>query len=436
MKRWWRMPGMLLPALVLAASVYAADTGAGPAGQGATPPALKVEFQKGVPCTVRVLHDGKDAQPWLLEVTPPGGAKSALRLPLRGNGATMRVAAMRAAPFVAPDRQELFLAFRESRKDAPLWCCVVDFADGKARMLFDSDRLASGFSAAGFFEDWYRVSLVFPELFDEYMLFIRADARKHAYAQGGIYDAKTEKLTNARSVRGSHLTAAAPDEPDANGLFALRLVYAVTGVDALDKLGEYACRLRRRQDAWRLQGDTVFTPAEGVEHTRTKQGAVPVVDMHVTVTDRGLEKTLPPPLARVKKIQGKNELDALVAKYGVQLVGAFDAKAPDTWFFLPETTPLTFAVHAVENRGGETEAANILASYVVEKGQAFVHSGTHLARNKTTQSMEPQFVISVFRGPDGSRSFLFFMPENENDSYCPGLAPLENIRESLFLPKQ
>jgi len=202
------------------------------------------------------------------------------------------------------------------------------------------------------------------------------------------------------------------------------LTHVVSGAVAFNSLGEYACRLRYRKGAWQLQGDTQFTPGEGIAAAR-KQGAVPVANMRLALSAKGMEKSLPQPLARVKRISGKSELDALLAECRLAFAGKFDANDADAWFFLPEATPLTFTVYAVKTPGKKPQAADRIASYALKKGQAFVYSGNWLAWDKTTESMAPQFVLSASHKASGRESFLFSMPENENDGSCPGFVPLE-----------
>ena len=411
--------GLFLLVFFFSGSALAAGVGQAQAGVDQAPMELKVEFQKGLPCAVRLLHD----EHWLLEFAPPDGPKSTLRLPLRYSG-NIQVEELREAAFISPDKRELFISFVEVRNGRFSWAYVVDFSNGAAGILFDSDWLMPGFAAQGSFEDFYRVKVVFPELFDEYMLFI-SDGRKDAYAL--LYDDKTGSLNGKRDIVGSYSTRSQVIGPDKQGLFVLETAVAVAGAMSFDLLGEYAFRLRCQDGKWRLQGDTLLTVSDGIDYSnRVKQGATPVADLRLAVTAQGLEKSLPPPLAYVKKINKKSELDALAGKLGVTVAGKFVADAEDTWFFLPNLAPLTFTVHAVSTLGGDSEAADLIESYMMQEGQGFVYSGDWQGWDEETESMNLRFVIGASHEPSGQKSFLWLMPESENDSYCPGFAPLKD----------
>ncbi len=418
----WMLLCVSLLALVFSALTYAEPV-------FASSRELTVEFQKGVPCAVRVINEGSetDAGPWLLEFTPRNGPKATLRLPLQGGA--MQIDELRAASFVAPEKRELFLSFRQVRNGIFGWAYVVDFSNGEPTILFDGDWLLPGFAAQGAFADGYRVEFVFPELFDRYWLYIK-DEKNADYAS--LYDAKDGRLKEARAITGSYPTRYTVAGPDERGLFALEAVLTVTGAATIDVLGEYAFQLRYQgqkpllkggfTSEWRLHGDTRFTSEQG--HCNRREGATPVADMKVRLTANGLGTSLPPPLALVTKVSGQKKLDELPAAFGAQLAGTFVADAKDTWFFLPVETPLTVTVHKVETSGGSSEATDILESYSVQAGQKFVYSGNQMAWNKDTESMEPQFVIAVSHEPSGRQHFLWYMPANENDALSPGFAPL------------
>jgi len=371
-----------LLALLFSALICTAPAFAGPSTE------LTVKFQKGIPCTVRLVNDGNTDGPWLLEFIPPDGPKATLRLPLFYSNA-LQLEDMQAASFIAPDKQELFIRFTEVRNGIFGHAYVVDFANGAGKILFDGNWLMPGFAAQGAFADWYRIEVVFPELFDKYMLFIR-DEKLADYA--GFYDAQNGRLLEAREITGSYPTRFAASGPDKGGLFALEAALAVAGAASFDWLGEYSFQLRYRDGKWALHGDTHFTPVRGIQFNRFL-GATPVADMHVAVTASDLERTLPPPVAWVTKVKGKSELDALAAQFGSNMVGKFSADAEDTWFFLPNQTPLTFTVWKVENMGGDSSTSDVIASYVVQAGQNFVYSGNQMVWNEETQDRRPQFII-------------------------------------------
>ena len=253
-----------------------------------------VEFQKGVSCIARVVDEGTEAGtgPWRLEIIPPGGPVATLQLPLEGHSIMMEE--MRAASFIAPGKQELFISFSQIHNGIYGRAYVVDFSNGAARIIFDSEWLGSVFTASGAFMDQYRLDISFPNLSDRYMLFLGSEKKADYDA---LYDAASGQLTEARQIAGSYPTrfsVAGPDENNekgANGLFSLEAAIRVVGALNIDSLGEYVFRLRKQENQWQLHGDTQFIPEPGIQASRF-QGAVPVADMHVAVATRDPETAL------------------------------------------------------------------------------------------------------------------------------------------------
>ena len=377
-----------------------------------------VAFQKNAVATVGIINDGnREPGPWLLEITPQTGIKATLRLPLPDG----MFEEMRAATFVSPEKQELFISFTQAGNGMYTWCYVVDFSDGAAKIVFDSEWTSAAFAAEGVFDDWYRVDVAFPKIFDQHMLFIKDAKRKSDYAQAGIFDAATEKIVTPRAIHGSYLTAASLAEPDTGGLLGLRLSFAVAGAAEFDILGTYAGRLQYQSGKWKLQGDMQFVPETGVEWHREEE-SIPVQDLELAWVNGKFERKLPMPFASVQRIQSQAEFDALRNDYS-DIAGNFDATATDTWFFVPFATPATFTIHEIKNNGGDIELTGIKGKYPLKTGQAFVYSGNWQQFTEETGGMEFQYVISFQQGEGGEEHFLWFLPD-DTDVYLlrPGIS--------------
>ncbi len=378
-----------------------------------------VEFQKGVVATVRVINDGNsELGPWLLEITPQAGPGNILRLPAE-NG--MSFEELRAASFVSPEKQELFLSFTQVKNGIYAWCCVVDFSDGAAKIIFDSEWTNAAFAAEGVFADWYRVEIAFPKIFDQFMLFIKDAERKVGYAEAGIFNATTEEIVTPIPIHGSYLTAVSLVDPDTDGLFGVQLSFAVAGAARFDTFGTYAGRLQYQRGKWSLQGDMQFVPETGIEWHRAEEG-MSVQDLKLTWANGKLERKLPMPFASVQRIQSQAEFDALRSDYS-NIAGNFDATTTDSWFFVPFVTPAIFTVHTIKNNGGDIELTGIKGKYPLKTGQAFAYSGNWQQFTEETGGLEYQYVISFRQGEDGEEHFLWFLPE-DNDVYLlrPGIS--------------
>lgn len=330
---------------------------------------------------------------------------------------------LQAASFVSPEKQELFLSFSETRNGIHTWCYVVDFSDGAASIIFDSDWTSAAFSAEGSFLDWFRVEVSFPELFDSYIFFIKNPEREKDYIQAGIYDAATGNITKPREIYGSYLTAASPVVSPivlgGSSLAGLQLSFAVAGASWGDILGSYVCYLRYHSGKWALQGDMQL---EGIQNHRTEKG-MPVKDMAPAWTMRGVEKKLPMPLATVQRVEGKAAFDALQEDYAI--VGTFDENAADTWLFVPLVTPSAFIIHGAEDTGGQLVLTEVQEQYPLSTGQAFVYSRTWRGINEIGD-LERQYIISIRHGDDKSEHHLWVLPEaGDGATYVlrPGFMP-------------
>lgn len=375
-----------------------------------------VEFQKGVPVSVRVINDGKaDPGPWLLEITPPNGPQTTLRLPLTGG----EFSELQAASFVSPEKQELFISFTEVRNGVHAWCYVVDFSDGAAAILFDSDWTHTAFRAQGSFVPFYRVEVYFPEFFDRYTLFIEDAERESDYTQAGIFNAATGHIVTPREIYGSYLTAASLAARGPNSLSGLQLSFAVAGAGWIDVLGTYGCRLQYHNDKWDLQGDMQL---EGIKHHRTEEG-IPVKDMRLAWTMRGVEKKIPMPFATVHRIEGRAAFDALQKGYAV--VGDFEEIAHDIWCFIPFVTPTVFTVYGTKDTGGQLELTGVQEQHTLTTGQIFVYPRTWHVINEDGD-LEKQYVISIRHGDGEPESLLWTLPKaGDTATYLlrPGFLP-------------
>ena len=253
---------------------------------------VAVEFQKGVSSVVRVVHDGtEDAPgPWRLEITTPGKPMATFQIPLQNDDTHLNE--LMAASFIKPGKQELFISFIQVRNGIFGWAYVIDFTNGKADILFDSEWLLPGFAASGAFVDQYSISLEFPNLSDRYMLSIGAE-KKTDY--DWLYDAQTGRLTETREIAGSYPTRFGVVDPaldggSGDGLHSLEVAMTVAGAANMDYLGEYIFRLRHQGGKWQLHGGTHFIPGQGIRSNRFQKvsSLAPLA-----VTARGLKTAQP-----------------------------------------------------------------------------------------------------------------------------------------------
>ena len=270
-----------------------------------------VEFRKGVPCVVRVVAEGEEAAsgPWRLDIALPDGKTTTFSLPLEGH--SIYVEEIRAASFITQGKQELFIAFTQIHNGVYSRAYVIDFANGAASILFDSDWLHPGFEASGLFRDQYRMDIGFPNLSDRYRLTLEGE-KKALYE--GAYDARTARLREPREIFGSYPTRCSVLDPQGKGgLHSLEVALFVAGALRFDPLGEYLLRLRQQGGKWHLQGDTQFIPETGIASVRV-QGPVPVAAMNVAVTARGLEMPPSAPGAQGAAVSDISAFEAQITK--------------------------------------------------------------------------------------------------------------------------
>ena len=255
---------------------------------------VAVEFQKGVSSTVRVMREGTEDDPgrWWLEIAAPGKPVVALPIPLQDGN--IHLDELRAASFITPSKQELFLSFVQIRNGVFGWAYIVDFANGKAGILFNNEWLMPGFAASGAFVDQYSINLEFPNLSDRYMLSIGAE-KKTDY--DWLYNAQTGRLTETREITGNYPSRFGVVDPTLNGgsgdsLHSLEVAMLVAGAATMDYLGDYTFHLRHQGGKWQLHGDTHFIPAPGIRSNRFQRTSSKA-NMPLTVTARGLESAQP-----------------------------------------------------------------------------------------------------------------------------------------------
>ena len=371
----------------------------GNAGQVFASASAQVEFQKGVSCAVRVVNEGTegDAGPWRLEITPPDGPMATLHIPVPDGD--IHLDELRAASFSDPQKQELFISFIQIRNGRFSWAYVVDFSNGKASILFDSEWLEPGFAASGVFADQYGIDIGFSQLADKYTLSLEGE-KKTDYDV--LYDAQTGKLTAAREIAGSHLTSISVVGPNKDGrkgkkgVFFLDAAVFVAGAAYFDGLGEYVFHLRQQGDKWHLLGDTQFVPAQGIRHSRV-QGDVPVARMGVAVSARGLETVLstppaqgtgeapaaaPSPRANKTGAPFQSDRDAIVGFDGV-LLGGFIA---GQWVSA-ETLQGDKAYDAARIEGGEEYKVYSVTGFEGVGTGTAVHSSRLFAVAKDAQTL-------------------------------------------------
>ena len=357
-----------------------------------------VEFQKDVSCVVRVVNEGSedDAGPWRVEITPPGGQKATLSIPVQGG--RIQIEELRAASFIAPGKQELFLSFSQHRNGIFNWAYVIDFSNGAASILFDSEWLLPSFGAGGAFIDQYRVDVDFLNISDKYMLFIEGE-RRDTY--NWLYNAQTGRTTEFREIAESYITRISVIDPKANdgkSLSSLNAAVNVTGAASIDSLGEYVFHLRQRDGKWRLRGDTQFVPDQGIRSERT-QGAVPVADMGLAITARGLEKIQRAPSARTATANEPKALDALLAGNSQNLVprhatklntkNAAYTKALKEYLGrngLPDAIPQIIQLFKVDMEGDGTDEVVIVARNVSGQDAAATMWETYKPQSAATDA--------------------------------------------------
>ena len=354
---------------------------------------------------------------WGLEVQLPSTPQILIPLPI---GSDYTVGEVRAASFITPGKNELFISFTHN-ENASVRCFV--YAPEQEKFIFDSAWTASAFTPTGTFESWHTAQIEFPLIFDAYTVGIEDPERLQRYVAAGIYEADTAIAKGHTKIHGSHLVAARVTGSDTQGLSRLGLSYAVCGDSRADILGTYDSDIQyhEKNGRWRLQGDTQFTAKSGIRIHRSET-PIPNEEIGVAWANGKLERKLPMPFASVQRIQSQAEFDALCNDYS-NIAGNFDATAKDTWFFVPFVTPATFTVHAVRNNGGDMELTGIKAKYPLKTGQTFAYSGNWRQFTEETGGMEFQYVISFRQGEDGEEYFLWFLPD-DTDVYLlrPGIS--------------
>lgn len=166
-------------------------------------------------------------------------------------------------PFVLDEREQVFLAFRESPNGFRQYSVIqISVAEETGKVIFYSGAMARTI-LTGEFIGKHRATL---HIFDTGLsAVLDLSGRKELYRKEGVFDSKG-RIIRPIAISAERFETVKLGEPDSRGIYTLDTTIELFGVNADDHIATVECTMMYNIDfeAWRLVGSKLI-PAEGIK---------------------------------------------------------------------------------------------------------------------------------------------------------------------------